>query len=76
MKRIKAKVKKYNWKNILERMLFTFIQGMVVYLSSAVAGIVPKTQAEIKSLIIASCMAGLSAVMNLISQEIEMKGDE
>lgn len=71
--KIKKRVKRYNWKNIGERMLFTFIQGMVVYLSSAVAGIVPKTQAEIKSLILASLMAGLSAVMNVIAQELEMR---
>lgn len=73
MKRIKKRIKRYNWRNILERMLFTFIQGMVVYLASAIAGVVPKTKAELNGLLLASAMAGLSAVMNVISQELEMR---
>lgn len=73
MKHIKKRVKKYNWKDIFQRMFFSFIQGMVIYLSSTLNGMIPKTDAEIKSLIFASLMAGLSAVMNLIAQEMEMR---
>lgn len=73
MKRIKAKVKKYNWSDIGQRMLNTFIQGILSYLVLALNGITDVDDIVVKSLLLGAIASGLSAVMNLIIQELENK---
>ena len=73
MKRIKARVKKYNWRDIGQRMLNTFIQGMLSYLVLALNGIADVNNIVVKSLLLGAIASGLSAVMNLIIQELETK---
>lgn len=76
MKRLKTKVKKYNWQDILARMVNTFIQGVLSYLIIVLNGITDPNGVVIKSLILGAIASGLSAVMNLIIQELEMKNND
>ena len=76
MKRLKTKVKKYNWQDILARMVNTFIQGVLSYLIIVLNGITDSNDVVIKSLILGAIASGLSAVMNLIIQELEMKNND
>ena len=73
MKKIKAKVKRYNWKDIGERMLKTFIQGILAYLITSLGSVTDVNEVVIKSLIIGAVASGLSAVMNVIIQELDTK---
>lgn len=71
--KIKKRVKKYNWKDIGERMLKTFIQGILSYLIISMNGITDVNQIVVKSLILGAVASGISAVMNVIIQELEMR---
>lgn len=68
MKRLKTKVKKYNWQDILGRMVNTFIQGVLSYLIIVLNGITDSNGVVIKSLILGAIASGLSCVMNMIIQ--------
>lgn len=65
-----------NWKDILERMLKTFVQGVLSYLVIAMNGITNTDDIVVKSLLLGCVASGLSAIMNLILQEMEMKKNE
>jgi hypothetical protein len=73
MKKIKAKVKKYNWLDIGERMLKTFVQGVLSYLIISINGLTDPNDIVWKSLLLGAIASGLSAVMNLTVQELEMR---
>lgn len=73
MSKIKSKVKKYDWKDIFSRMLNTFIQGVLSYLVLSLNGITDYTNIVPKSLLLGAIASGLSCVMNLIIQELEMR---
>lgn len=76
MSKIKAKVKRYNWLDIFERMIKTFVQGILSYLIISLNGLTDLNNVVIKSLLLGAIASGLSAVMNLIVQEMEMKKNE
>lgn len=71
--KIKKRVKKYNWKDIGQRMLNTFVQGVLSYLVISLNNITDTNEIVIKSLLLGCVASGLSAVMNLIIQELEMR---
>lgn len=73
MKKIKTKVKKYNWADIFQRMLNTFIQGMLSYLALSLNGITNPNDIVVETLLLGALASGISAVMNLLSQEMEMR---
>lgn len=73
MKKVKSKVKRYNWKDIGQRMLNTFVQGVLSYLVISLNGITDPNDIVIKSLLLGCIASGLSAVMNVIIQELEMR---
>ena len=73
MKHIKKRVKKYNWRDISTRMLNTFIQGVLSYLVISLNGLTDPNNIVLKSLLLGAIASGLSAVMNLVVQEMEMK---
>ncbi|MBO7079968.1 MAG: hypothetical protein J6W64_09190 [Bacilli bacterium] len=73
MSKVKAKVKKYDWKDIGERMFKTFIQGVLSYLIISINGITDTNDIVVKSLLLGCIASGLSAVMNVIVQELEMQ---
>lgn len=73
MKHIKKKVKKYDWKDILTRMVNTFIQGVLSYLVIALNGLTDIHDVVWKSILLGAIASGLSAVMNLTVQEMEMR---
>lgn len=73
MKKIKKKVKKYNWNDIIQRMFNTFIQGILSYLVIALNGITNPNDIVFESLLLGCIASGISAVMNLIIQEMEMR---
>lgn len=73
MKKIKAKVKRYNWKDIGERMLKTFVQGVLSYLIISINGLTDPNEIVWKSLLLGAIASGLSAVMNVVVQELEMR---
>ena len=52
MGKIKKKVKKYNWRDILQRMLNTFIQGMLSYLALSLNGITNPNDIVLESLLL------------------------
>lgn len=71
--KIKKRVKKYNWKDIGQRMLNTFVQGVLSYLVISLNNITDTNDIVIKSLLLGCIASGLSAVMNVIIQELEMR---
>lgn len=73
MKKIKKKIKKYNWKDILQRMLNTFIQGILSYLALSLNGITNPNDIVLETLLLGAIASGISAVMNVLIQEMEMK---
>lgn len=75
MSKIKARVKKYDWLDILERMFKTFVQGVLSYLIISINGITDTNEIVVKSLLLGCIASGLSAVMNLIVQELELKNN-
>ena len=64
--KIKKRVKKYNWKDIGQRMLNTFVQGVLSYLVISLNNITDTNEIVIKSLLLGCIASGLSAVMNVI----------
>lgn len=62
-----------NWKDIFERMLKTFVQGVLSYLVIAMNGITSTDDIVVKSLLLGCVASGLSAIMNLILQEMEAR---
>lgn len=73
MKHIKKRVKKYNWKDIFTRMFNTFVQGILSYLVIALNGITDSNGIVWKSILLGAIASGLSATMNLVVQEMEMR---
>lgn len=73
MKKIKNKVKKYNWQDIGQRMLNTFVQGVLSYLVISLNNITDINETVLKSILLGCIASGLSAVMNVIIQELEMR---
>ena len=73
MKKIKTKVKKYNWKDIFQRMLKTFIQGVLSYLLLSLQGITNPNDIVLETLLLGAVASGISAVMNVLNQEMEMR---
>lgn len=71
--KIKKRVKKYDWKDIGQRMLNTFVQGVLSYLVISLNNITDTNEIVIKSLLLGCVASGLSAVMNVIIQELEMR---
>ena len=74
MSKVKAKVKRYDWLDIGERMLKTFVQGILSYLIISIKNMTDPSEIVVKSLLLGCIASGLSAVMNVIVQELEMKG--
>ena len=73
MKKIKTKVKKYNWSDIFQRMLNTFIQGMLSYLALSLNGITNPNDIVVESLLLGALASGIIAFINLLLQEMEMR---
>ena len=73
MKKIKKKIKKYNWRDILQRMLNTFIQGMLSYLALSLNGITNPNDIVLESLLLGALASAISAAMNVLIQEMEMR---
>lgn len=73
MKKIKTKIKKYNWSDILQRMLKTFIQGVLSYLLLSLQGITNPNDIVLETLLLGAVASGISAVMNVLNQEMEMR---
>lgn len=71
--KIKKRVKKYDWEDIGQRMLNTFVQGVLSYLVISLNNITDTNEIVIKSLLLGCIASGLSAVMNVIIQELEMR---
>ena len=73
MKHIKKRVKNYNWRDIFTRMFNTFVQGVLSYLVIALNGITDSNGIVWKSILLGAIASGLSATMNLVVQEMEMR---
>ena len=73
MKKIKTKVKKYNWADILQRMLNTFIQVLLADLALALKGVTNPNDIVLESLLLGALASAISAAMNVLIQEMEMK---
>lgn len=59
------KIKKINWKNVLERALWTFVQGFIS--TMVITGF---TKEELKATLIGGLAGGLSALKTII---VELK---
>ena len=53
-----------NWKNIIERAAWTFLEGFLVALPATLS--VDMDGAGWKALLVSACMAGLSAVKTMV----------
>ena len=73
MEKIKKKVKKYNWKDIFQRMLNTFIQVLLADLALALKGVTNPNDIVLESLLLGAIASAISAAMNVLIQEMEMK---
>lgn len=73
MKKVESKVKKYDWADIGERMLNTFVQGVLSYLVIALNGLTDPTGIAWKSILLGAIASGISCVMNVIVQELEAR---
>lgn len=63
-------MKKINWKNVLERALWTFVQG---FLSTMI--ITGFTKEELKATLIGGLAGGISAVKTIIVELMEAKNE-
>ena len=54
-------------------MLNTFIQGMLSYLALSLNGITNPNDIVLESLLLGAIASGISAVMNVLLQEMEMR---
>ena len=59
-----------DWVNILERALWTFIEGFLVALPTTLSMDMALDTAALKSIILSAAMAGLSAVKTFIIEVI------
>lgn len=70
-------MKNINWRDLLERAAWTFVQGFIVSLSATIS--IGMDGAALKAAILGAGMAGLSAVktlvLDLIHQRIETKAE-
>lgn len=62
---------KINWKDLLERALWTFVQGFIVSLSATIS--IGMDGAAWKAALLGAGMAGLSAVKTLVVDLIKKK---
>ena len=60
-----------NWKNILERAAWTFVEGFLVALPATLS--LDVDAAGWKSLLLGAAMAGLSAVKTMVLEIIQEK---
>ena len=63
-----------NWKNILERALWTFVEGFLVALPVAFSA--DMDAAAWKAVLIGAAMAGLSALKTFILEVVRLKNHE
>lgn len=63
-----------NWKNILERALWTFLEGFLVALPVAFSA--DMDAAAWKAVLIGAAMAGLSALKTFILEVVRLKNNE
>ena len=73
MGKIKKKIKKYNWRDILQRMLNTFIQVLLADLALALKGATNPNDIVLESLLLGALASAISAAMNVLIQEMEMR---
>lgn len=73
MGKIKKKVKKYNWSDIFQRMLNTFIQVLLADLALALKGATNPDDIVLESLLLGALASAISAAMNVLIQEMEMR---
>lgn len=62
-----------NWKNILERAAWTFVEGFLVALPATLS--LDVDAAGWKSLLLGAAMAGLSAVKTMVLEIIKEKNE-
>ncbi len=67
-------MEKINWKNILERAFWTFLEGFLV--ACPATGAIGMDGAAWKSALLSAAMAGLSAVKTLIIEIIQAAKEE
>ena len=67
-------MKKVNWKDLLERALWTFLEGFIVFLFGAFS--VGMDGAAWKAALLGAGMAGLSAVKTFIINVIRQHKEE
>lgn len=60
-----------NWINILERALWTFVEGFLIALPTTLSMDMALDAAALKSALLSAAMAGLSAVKTLIIEIIQ-----
>ena len=60
-----------DWINILERALWTFIEGFLIALPTTLSMDMALDAAALKSILLSAAMAGLSAVKTLIIEIIQ-----
>ena len=62
-----------DWLNILERALWTFVEGFLIALPTTLSMDMALDAAALKSALLSAAMAGLSAVKTLIIEIIQSK---
>lgn len=62
-----------DWLNILERAMWTFIEGFLIALPTTLSMDMALDAAAMKSILLSAAMAGLSAVKTLIIEIIQSK---
>ena len=62
---------KIDWLNILERALWTFVEGFLIALPTTLSMDMALDAAALKSALLSAAMAGLSAVKTLIIEIIQ-----
>ena len=60
-----------DWLNILERAMWTFIEGFLIALPTTLSMEMAIDAAALKSILLSAAMAGLSAVKTLIIEIIQ-----
>ena len=60
-----------DWLNILERAMWTFIEGFLIALPTTLSMDMALDAAALKSILLSAAMAGLSAVKTLIIEIIQ-----
>ena len=62
-----------DWLNILERALWTFVEGFLIALPTTLSMDMALDAAALKSALLSAAMAGLSAVKTLIIEIIQSR---